>query len=113
MGGGFTLELHLGHANKPSEVTVGAFTVEQTSGGSVVLPALAVQTTTTFPLAVQPNSDVMVTFTVPPATATLASSAVSQLCSTDGVVIAGTLDDATTGKQSPVYSPTFYPTGCP
>jgi hypothetical protein len=117
MGGGFTLDLHLGaRAAGPSTVTLGSISVLDGQMHGAIVPSLDVSAGADFTTGkgvVEPDSDLVVTFVVPPATATLTSATVTQLCASADVVIGATLDDSLRGTSVPVYSSPFHPTGCP
>lgn len=113
-GGAFTLELHLGaRAAGPSTVTLGSFSIVDAQQATTIVPTLDTTSDVTFPATVQPDSTADAHFTFGTGTTLLPAGAASQLCAAAGVVISGTIEDSLAGRQIPVQSAVFHPSGCP
>ena len=113
-GGAFSLDLHLGaRASGPSTVTLGAFSILDAEEMNSIVSPLSVQTDTTFPATVQPDSDVTASFQFDTGAKLFPTAVGAQLCASAGVVIGGIIDDSLAGRSTPVYSDVFHPSGCP
>jgi hypothetical protein len=112
LAGEFTLTLHLGaRASGPSEVAFGAFSLVDAKG-EVVLDGLPVAPSRPSPVAVEPDSDETVVFTIDSGDEPIADALAAAICAGD-VAIRGTLEDSLESGSSPVESDLFAATGCP
>ncbi len=110
--GSFTVTLHLGaRASGPSEVTFGAFAIETADRTAVVVDSLPVTASTSSPVAVDPDSDVEVDFTIDTGTDPLPQAVVDGLCAGQ-LVISGVVEDSLATKSTPIVSDAFLPLGC-
>jgi len=112
LAGEFTLTLHLGaRASGPSEVTFGAFSLVD-ANGEVVLDGLPVAPSRPSPIAVEPDSDEIVVFTIDSGDEPIADAIATAICAGE-VAIRGTLEDSLESGSSPVESELVAATGCP
>jgi hypothetical protein len=112
--GTFTLDLHLGpRAAGPSDVSLGEFSILDSTMTTTIVPTLTVTSSPPFPQTVQPESDAISGFTFSTGTSLLKADVETQLCMPGGVVIQGTIEDSLAGKGTPASSPVFTVTGCP
>ncbi len=111
MQGSFALELHLGaRASGTSQVTYTSFSLKA-SDGTVVVESLPVAVDKPSPVAVEPGSDVLVTFTVDTGAATLDPAIKDKICAGQ-VQIVGVIEDSLESESSPLESPPFAAAGC-
>jgi hypothetical protein len=110
--GEFTLTLHLGaRASGPSEVAFGAFSLVD-ANGEVVLDGLPVAPSRPSPIAVEPDSDELVVFTIDSGDEPIDDALATAICAGE-IAIRGTLEDSLESGSSPVESDLFAATGCP
>lgn len=114
LAGSFTLTLHLGaRAADSSKVELGAFSIQSADRKTTIVEPLAASSTTTFPVTVDPDSDVSAAFTFDTGKSPLPADVATELCAAGGVVISGVVDDSLKGGSTPFVSDAFHPTGCP
>jgi|SRR5687767_1567368 hypothetical protein len=106
LSGVFALELHLGaRASGPSDVTFSSFSLKA-ADDTVLVESLPVSPDKPSPVAVEPGSDVAVTFTIDTGADTLPADLKDRICGGQ-VKIAGVLEDSLESESSPVESPLF------
>jgi hypothetical protein len=111
--GSFRLNLHLGaRASGPSEVSIGSFEIVDAGQKSTIVASLPVETTTRFPVTVEPDGDVSVEFTFDSGTEPLPAELEGELCDPAGVVVKGVVEDALLNAPTPVFSAVFHVSGC-
>jgi len=109
--GSFKLTLHLGpRATGPSQVSLGAFSILDAEQKGAIVASLPLQSSTTFPVTVELDSDVSVDLTFDTGSNTLPIDAQTALCDPAGVVIGGTIQDSLQNTATPVTSGVFKPT---
>lgn len=113
VSGSFTLGLHLGaRAADASTVKLGSFSIQSADRAKTILDPLPVSSDTTFPVTVEPDSDVNAAFTFDSGKSPLAAEVMDELCAPGGVRVVGVVDDSLKGGQTPFASEAFTPTGC-
>jgi hypothetical protein len=111
--GSFELAFHLGaRAADSSSVTVGEFEIVTGDDKSPIVSPLPLSSNEHFPVTVDQDSDVSVDFTFDSGKNPLPVADEGPLCAPAGVVIKGTIQDSLRGSATPVFSPTFDPSGC-
>jgi len=113
VSGSFQLRLQLGPAGNPSTVTLGSFNITDAAGETTLVPSLSVMPSKTFPLAVQPSSDVTVDVTFNIGDKTVPMMTTQALCGASGITISGTINDSSQAGVTPFKSDPFTPMGCP
>jgi hypothetical protein len=109
--GSFALELHLGaRASGTSQVTYTSFSLKA-ADGSVVVESLPVAVDKPSPVAVDPGSDVLVTFTIDSGATVLDNTVKDRICAGQ-VKIVGVIEDSLESESSPLESAPFSPSGC-
>jgi hypothetical protein len=109
MTGAFHLKLHLGaRASGPSTVRVGQFDILDAAQSKTIVSALALTSAPTFPVTVQPDSDVDVALTFDTGTKLLDMALGKDLCASAGVVVGGKIEDSLQDTATQVASSVFH-----
>jgi hypothetical protein len=107
--GSFALDLHLGaRASGASEVTYTSFSLKA-ADDTVLVESLLVTPDKPSPVAVEPGSDVVVTFTIDSGPDSIGQDLKDRTCAGQ-VKIAGVIEDSLESESSPIESEPFTPT---
>jgi hypothetical protein len=113
LGGGFDLALHLGpRASGPSQVSVGAFALQNADQSLTLVPTLSLATTPSLPVEVGIDSDVLVGVTFGTGDGLLPVATYDEICAAGELVISGAVQDSLQDGSTPVVSSPFLPDGC-
>ncbi len=111
VGGTFDVRLHLAErASGPAEVDNLGFSI--TSGQTTLVDVVGATISPSFPVTVDPGSDVVVTFSLAPDDNLVDSANVDALCQSPGVVIIGAVDDSLRGGSVDITSDPVAVSGC-
>ena len=112
--GALSLWLHLGaRASGPADIDLGQVSLTTSDGTSSLVSPLAVAADTTFPVSVQPDSDVVVGITFAPEDNQLDTDSYDTICTSGELALVVALDDSLRGGTLRVTSPALLPEGCP
>jgi hypothetical protein len=113
LGGGFDLLLHLGpRASGPSEVSVGAFALQNADQSQTLVPTLSLSASPSFPVEVGIDSDVVVGASFGTGDGLLPAAAYDEICGAGELVISGAIQDSLQDGSTTVVSSPFLPDGC-
>lgn len=111
VGGSFDVRLHLAErASGAAEVDNLGFSM--TNGQTTLVDVVGATINPSFPVTVQPGSDVVVRFTLAPDDNLVDTANVDALCQPPGVIIIGAVDDSLRGGSVDITSDPVAVSGC-
>lgn len=110
LDGSFVLDLHLGpRASGPGEVSAESFTITNAAQDVDVISPLEVLADRALPVTVEPDSDVVVTFSFSTGASPLPAAKKDELCAAGGLRIKAVIRDSLQGGATTAISDVFQP----